>query len=175
MPPSTLLLALWAALSPAEALDVCRGFDVTEGDPRRGPSLVVSDGVSSLSQVDGRPELRVPFYEGGAITEVVPAGTEVDWHLADESLVTMVSLEDAAPAAVTYGGGDAPVGVNTRWRLAFVLSDAIVHALARSPLERLRYTLVSTPVDVEVTRRRAVGWQRLAACYAMRTRGPDTP
>lgn len=162
------LLALVLIASPAHALSVCRGLDISEGDPRRGPALVITDGVSSLRQIDGQPVLSVPFYEAGAITQNVPAGTEIDWSLADGSLVTLVSQESATPSSITYGG-DGAVGINTRWLLGFVLTDDVLHALARSPLTHLRYTLVSTPVDVEVRRRRAVGWQRLAACYAMRT------
>lgn len=161
------MIALFLALlAPAGAADVCRGFDIVEGDPSRGPAVVISDGVNTLSRIDDAPVLRVPFYEIGSVTHTVPAGTEIDWMLADGSLVTLVTRDAAVPSAVTYGSDGGVVGVQTRWQLAFVLDDDVLHAMARSPLERLRYTLVSTPVDRALKRRRTVGWQRLAACYA---------
>jgi hypothetical protein len=163
---------LWLSAPTALGADVCRGYDISEGNPDRGPSLVVSDGVSSLSRVDGRTVLRTFFYEGGAISQSVPHGTAIDWELADGSLVTLVSDGDAPPAAITYGGGEAPVGVNTRWTLAFVLPDDVLHAVARSPVRRVRYTLVSTPLDVKPKRSWSAGWQRLAACYANRIQAP---
>jgi len=162
-------IAVCALSSPAHAVDVCRGFDISRGDPHRGPSLVISNGLSSVSQIDGAPVLRVPFYEVGATSQPVAAGTEVDWHLADGSVVTTYSRDSAPPASISYGGDGAPVGVNTRWLLAFVLTDDAVHALARSPAERFRYTLISTPVDATSRRANSVGWQRLMACYAMQT------
>ena len=154
-----------SSIAKAKDKGPCAGVDQTTdpfGVKSRGTTLYVGYGndlAVSLQQTGPDKHLQMLFFDQGAVSAKVPAGTAGKVALADGTVLLFTSSKDAQPTASTDG-----TTIMTQRLVEFPLSQDALTAMAASPIAAVSTEINGQPVFFNVPAKKAPKLQAAASC-----------